>query len=91
MCEEFKDLTPCLTPAGNFLKSPLLNASTDFPGPFSEAQILNGLGGLHASFSEAGISSLTAGFLMNSQGLFFEEESALLYVAKKKNAYIVWK
>lgn len=28
------------------------------------------------SLSKAGINSLTVGFLMNSQGLFFEEESA---------------
>ena len=73
---EFKTLTPYLTPVGKFLNSSLLNARTIFSRTFSEAQILSGLGGFHALLSEAGMSSVTAGVLMNSHGLFFEGKSA---------------
>lgn len=73
---KFKTLTPYLTPVGNFLNSYLLNARTVFSRTFSEAQILSGLGGFHALLSEAGMSSVTAGVLMNSHGLFFEGKSA---------------
>lgn len=33
MCEKFKNLTPRLTPAGNFLKSSFLNAAHSLKGP----------------------------------------------------------
>lgn len=63
---KFKNLTACLTSAGNFLNSFLLDSSTIFKRTFSEARILNGLGGFDASFSEAGILAL------DNDGIFNE-------------------
>lgn len=73
---KFKNITPHLIAAGNLLDSYLLNARIIFSRTFPEAQILNGLGGFHAFLLEVGMSSATAGVLMNSQELFFEGKSA---------------